>query len=102
MEGTAGIQSTKAPPIPERIIWIKSVLEGAITGSVTKVVIPYIGWDAGGDSVIDVGAGTDIRTIGWDFSRAAAKVQMCFLGLHPCVRLMPSTYWSSIVRRRLR
>ena len=37
-----------------------------MTGSITEVVTPHIGWDGDGHWVVDVGAGTDILTMGCD------------------------------------
>ena len=59
VEGTAGVQSTTALPIPEGVIGIEYVLEVIFTGSITEVVTPHIGWEGDGHRVVDVGAGTD-------------------------------------------
>ena len=64
---------TTAPPIPEGIIWIESELEVILTGSITEVVIPHIGWDGDGRLVADVGAGTDIVSVGVDLMKTSYK-----------------------------
>ena len=65
VEGTAGVQSTTALPIPEGIIGIESKLESIFTGSITEVVTPHIGWDGDGHQVVGVGAGTEsFRVVG--------------------------------------
>ena len=45
---------------------MESRLELTFTGSVTEVVTPHIGWDGNGHWVVDVGAGTDMLTMGSD------------------------------------
>ena len=61
-KGTARVQSTTALPIPEGIIWVESELKSTLTGSITEVVTPHIGWDGDGQVAVDVGARTE--TIG--------------------------------------
>ena len=51
-------------------------------------VSTYIGWDGDRGRIVDVGAGTDVAVD--DLMNSNNKVQMCFLGLCPCVRLIPS------------
>ena len=45
---------------------MESRLELTFTGSVAEVVTPHIGWDGDGHWDVDVGAGTDMLTMGSD------------------------------------
>ena len=92
VEGTAGVQSTTALPIPERIIGIESVLDTTFTGSVTEVVIPHIGWDGDGHWVVDVSAGTCTDTLSEKFMKSSCKSSDVFPGnMSMCEKLIPST-----------
>ena len=81
VEGTAGVQSTTALPIPERIIGIEYPLVSTFTGSVTEVVTPHKGWDGDGHWAVDVGAGADIMTIGWNLIKSSYKSPYVFPGV---------------------
>ena len=91
VEGTAGVQSTTTLPIPEGIIGIEYELGIIFTGSITEVVTPHIGWDGDGRLVADVGAGTDIVSVGVDLMKTSYKSPDMLPGIMSIWRLMPST-----------
>ena len=82
VEGTAGVQSTTPLPIPEGIIGIEYELPVIFTACITEVVTPHIGRDGDVHWVVDVGAGTDILTIGCDdLMKSSCKCPDMFPGI---------------------
>ena len=69
---------------------MESRLELTFTGSVTEVVTPHIGWDGNGQWFVDVGAGTDMLTMGSDDLMKSSCPSEALKGLMP-LRLKNTT-----------